>query len=63
MPRDSEDIRKPRGKCIQIKGTDTDPLILRVEAYQKRVGLLNASTAVRILLKQALDHEERKANR
>jgi hypothetical protein len=60
MSKDTEDTRKPRGKCIQIKGLENDTLILRVEAYQKKIGLISVSTAVRVLLKRALDIEERK---
>ena len=55
----TDDTRKSHGKCIQIKGPDNDPLILRVEAYQKKLGLISGSTAVRLLLNRALDSEEK----
>jgi hypothetical protein len=54
MPRDTEDTRKPRGKCIQIKGPSDDPLICRIEAYAEKRGVAVA-TISRMLLKDQLD--------
>lgn len=59
MPNDTEDTRKPRGKCIQIKGASDDKLITRMEAFSKKVGV-PVATLTRILLKKALDLEEGK---
>jgi dihydroxyacetone kinase len=52
--RDTEDTRKPRGKCIQIKGTADDALIHRVEAYAAKRGVAVATIA-RMLIKDQLD--------
>lgn len=54
MPRDTEDTRRPRGKCIQIKGPENDPLIMRVEAYARKRGIAVATVA-RMLIKDQLD--------
>lgn len=48
---------------IQIKGQADDPLIARVEAYARKIGLSTVATAARILLAQALDQEERRSRK
>ena len=57
MARDTEDTRKPRGKAIQIKGPENDPLLNRLYRYADKKGL-QVATAARMLLKAALDTEE-----
>lgn len=57
MAADTQDPRKPRGKAIQIKGPEDDPLLTRLYRYADRKGL-QVATAARMLLKAALDVEE-----
>lgn len=51
--------QKPRMKVVQIKGDQDNPLLNRLEAYAKKVGL-EMATAARMLLKKALDMEDQK---
>lgn len=53
------DREAPRPVCVQIKGDKTDPLLVRLFAYAEKRGIQTA-TAARILIKAALDTEEKK---
>ena len=57
--KDTVDTRKERGKAIQIKGPADDPLLTRVEAFATKRGL-QIATAARMLIKAALDTEEKR---
>lgn len=61
MAADTPDPRKPRLRAVQIKGDQDDSLLIRLEAFATRRGLQQASAA-RMLLKAALDAEERRQN-
>lgn len=50
MPRG---IERKQPKTIQIKGSETDELILAVEAYAKKLGV-QVATAARLLIRAAL---------
>jgi hypothetical protein len=54
MARDTEDTRKPRLRCVQIKGAQDDPLLMRLDKFSKKMGIPVASVA-RLLLKEGLD--------
>jgi hypothetical protein len=57
MPRDTEDTRKPRLRCVQIKGAQDDELLTRLEKYSQKKGI-QVATAARMLIRAALDLEE-----
>lgn len=59
MPRDTEDTRKPRLRCVQIKGAQDDELLVRLEQFSRKKGI-QVATAARMLIRAALDQEERK---
>jgi hypothetical protein len=50
---------KTRPIAVQIKGDPTDPLLCRLKKFAEKRGL-QIATAARMLLKAALDTEERK---
>ena len=50
------DPKKPLLRCVQIKGAQDDPLLIRLEQFATKIGIQTA-TAARLLLKGALDRE------
>ena len=52
-----EDPKKPRLRCVQIKGSQEDTLLVRLEKYAEKRGLQTA-TAARLLIRTGLDEEE-----